>query len=94
MLINAWTMLARRYANAPNILGADLYNEPFGATWGDGSATDWRLAAQRIGNAIHSTGVIWLIFVQGIADTIPSCGANPCFWGASGFQRGPSSCVL
>ena len=47
-------MLAQRYASNPAVIGADLHNEPHGsATWGDGNpATDWRLAAERAGNAI------------------------------------------
>jgi endoglucanase len=47
-------MLARRYKGNPAVVGADLSNEPHGAaTWGDDNlATDWRLAAERGGNAI------------------------------------------
>ena len=35
-------------------VSTDLHNEPHGpATWGDGNtANDWRLAAERAGNAI------------------------------------------
>ena len=32
--------LAERYANATNVLGADVFNEPFGGTWATGAATD------------------------------------------------------
>lgn len=43
-----------RYQSAWNVFGVDLKNEPHdAATWGDGNLrTDWRLAAQRLGNAI------------------------------------------
>jgi endoglucanase len=66
--IQDWTMLATRYRNDPTVLGADLANEPHGpATWGDGNiATDWRLAAERAGNAILAANPNWLIFVEGI----------------------------
>ena len=49
-----WTMLAQHYAGNPTVIGADLHNEPHGpACWGCGDrATDWRLAAERAGNAI------------------------------------------
>ena len=48
-----WEMLAQRYRNQANVIGADLKNEPHGrATWGDGAATDWRRAAERAGNAV------------------------------------------
>lgn len=63
-----WAMLAKRYAGNPTVIGADLHNEPHGpATWGDGNAaTDWRLAAQRAGNAILAANPNWLIIVEGV----------------------------
>jgi endoglucanase len=63
-----WTTLARHYHDNPAVIGADLHNEPHGpATWGDGNPrTDWRLAAERAGNAILSVNPEWLIFVEGI----------------------------
>lgn len=66
--ISDWVMLAKRYQNEPSIIGADLHNEPHGqATWGDGNtATDWRLAAERAGNAILDANPNWLIMVEGI----------------------------
>jgi len=50
------------------VIGADLANEPRGpATWGDGNPrTDWRLAAERAGNAILAVNPDWLIIVEGI----------------------------
>ena len=64
-----WVFLARRYRNNPIIIGADLHNEPHGpATWGDGNLkTDWRLAAERCGNAILAVQPNWLIFVEGVS---------------------------
>jgi endoglucanase len=60
-----WQMLAQRYAGNPTVIGADLFNEPHaegtdpnatGSCWGCGvQARDWRLAAQRIGNAVLAT---------------------------------------
>ncbi|MFO0824361.1 MAG: cellulase family glycosylhydrolase [Gemmataceae bacterium] len=62
-----WTMLANRYANNPTVVGADLHNEPHGpATWGTGGTNDWRLAAQRAGNAILSANPNWLLVVEGV----------------------------
>jgi aryl-phospho-beta-D-glucosidase BglC (GH1 family) len=62
-----WTMLAAHYAGNPTVIGADLHNEPHGpATWGSGSSTtDWRLAAERAGNAILAVNPNWLIIVEG-----------------------------
>lgn len=66
--INDWKTLAQRYANNPTVIGADLHNEPHGsACWGCGNTTtDWRLAAERAGNAILSVNPNWLIFVEGV----------------------------
>ncbi|HEY9288160.1 MAG TPA: glycoside hydrolase family 5 protein [Candidatus Dormibacteraeota bacterium] len=66
--ISDWTMLASRYRSQPAVIGADLHNEPHGqATWGDGNPrTDWRLAAERAGNAILEVNPDWLIVVEGI----------------------------
>jgi aryl-phospho-beta-D-glucosidase BglC (GH1 family) len=62
-----WTMLATRYANNPTVLGADVHNEPHtAANWGGGGANDWRLAAERAGNAILSVNPNWLIIVEGV----------------------------
>lgn len=65
--IEHWVALARRYAGDPTVIGADLHNEPHTpATWGTGVlATDWRLAAERAGNAILAANPDWLIFVEG-----------------------------
>jgi endoglucanase len=63
-----WVMLARHYRGNDTVIGADLHNEPRGpATWGIGDPkTDWRLAAERAGNAILKVNPDWLIIVQGI----------------------------
>lgn len=66
--INDWKMLATRYQNNPTVLGADLHNEPHGsACWGCGDTNrDWRLAAERGGNAVLASNSNWLIFVEGV----------------------------
>jgi endoglucanase len=66
--ISDWVMLAKHFRGNNTIIGADLHNEPHGpATWGDGNpATDWRLAAERAGNAILAANPDWLIIVEGI----------------------------
>ena len=69
--IDGWRFLAERYKDNDTIIGADLHNEPAGdATWGtDDLKTDWRLAAERAGNAIHEVNPNWLILVEGIEKT-------------------------
>ncbi len=66
--IDEWKMLAARYKGDPTVFGVDLHNEPHGAaSWGTGdSETDWRLAAQRAGNAVLSVNPDLLIVVEGI----------------------------
>ena len=63
-----WVMLAQRYAGDDTVIGADLHNEPHGrATWGsDDPVTDWRLAAEKAGNAILKVNPNLLIIVQGV----------------------------
>jgi endoglucanase len=75
--INDWRMLAQRYANNPTVIGADLHNEPHTpACWGCGdTATDWRLAAERAGNAILQVNPNWLIVVEGV-----DCFGGECTW--------------
>jgi endoglucanase len=87
--ISDWTMLARRYANNPTVIGADLHNEPHDAAcWGcGGSGTDWRLAAERAGNAILAVNPNWLIFVEGNGCFGPGGttgqGAECTWWGGN-----------
>jgi endoglucanase len=102
-MIADWVMLANRYANNPTVIGADLFNEPHadgtdpngtGACWGCGvQARDWRLAAERIGNAILQANPNWLIFVEGVSclsggnanefDNIPDPWQNCDWWGGN-----------
>jgi endoglucanase len=60
--------LAARYQGNAAVVGIDLHNEPHDpACWGCGDTTiDWRLAAQRAGNAILSVNPSMLIFVEGV----------------------------
>ncbi|MGI5837706.1 MAG: glycoside hydrolase family 5 protein, partial [Chloroflexota bacterium] len=69
--INDWVMLAKRYKGNDTVIGADLHNEPAGnATWGSGDPkTDWRMAAEKAGNAILEANPDWLIIVEGIEKT-------------------------
>jgi endoglucanase len=102
-IIADWQMLAQRYAGNPTVIGADLFNEPHaegtdpngtGACWGCGDpARDWRLAAERIGNAILQTNPNWLIFVEGVSclsggnadawDGVPDPWQNCDWWGGN-----------
>ncbi|MGW5972904.1 cellulase family glycosylhydrolase [Streptomyces sp. NPDC055186] len=60
--------LAARYKGDPTVIGIDLHNEPHDpACWGCGdTARDWRLAAERAGNAVLSVNPDLLVFVEGV----------------------------
>ena len=72
--------LASRYAGNASVVGIDLHNEPHGAaTWGDGSANDWRLAAERAGNAVLAANPNLLIIVEGIE----AASSGNYWWGGN-----------
>jgi endoglucanase len=85
-LVADWELLATRYADRPNVIGADLYNEPHDtACWGCGDpATDWHAAATEAGDAIHAIEPEWLVFVEGVEQVDGgSCDgpdASGCSW--------------
>ncbi|AFY56617.1 endoglucanase [Rivularia sp. PCC 7116] len=83
--INTWILLAKRYKNQPNVIGADLKNEPHGrASWGtDDTSTDWRLAVQKAGDKILDINPDWLIVVEGIEKNVPNQIQHGYFWGAN-----------
>lgn len=73
--IDDWKMLAARYKGNTAVIGADLHNEPHtiagnpaaSACWGCGDySRDWRLAAERAGNAILSVNPDLLVIVEGV----------------------------
>lgn len=75
--------VAARYKNVPYVLGIDIKNEPHGgATWGTGTATDWKLAAERASNRILAVAPEMLIFVEGIEDN-PTCSSYGHWWGGN-----------
>ncbi|WP_405371784.1 cellulase family glycosylhydrolase [Microbacterium sp. Ld14] len=66
--ISDWKMLAKRYKTNATVIGFDLHNEPRGnACWGCGERSrDWRAAAMRAGNAIHTVNPNLLMIVEGV----------------------------
>jgi len=79
--INDWKMLAQRYKGNTTVIGADLHNEPHGAAqWASGNASnDWRMAAEKAGNAILSVNPDLLIIVEGVE----SVGGVGYWWGGN-----------
>ncbi|MBW4512670.1 MAG: cellulase family glycosylhydrolase [Scytonematopsis contorta HA4267-MV1] len=91
--IESWKLLANRYKNQPNVVAADLKNEPHGqASWGTNNmATDWRLAAERCGNAILGIAPNWLIVVEGVEKNVPGQQLSGHWWGGNleGVKNNP-----
>jgi endoglucanase len=83
--IGTWTMLAQRYRNQANVIGADLKNEPHGiASWGTSDVTtDWRMAAERAGEAILKVNPDWLIVVEGVENNVPGQALDTHWWGGN-----------
>lgn len=87
-----WITLARRYKGNSTVIGMDLRNEPHNATsggacWDCGGDRDWRLAAERAGNAVLRVNPKLLIFVEGV----DSYEGDSYWWGGNleGVRRSP-----
>jgi endoglucanase len=81
-----WVMLAKRYKGNDAVVAFDLENEPHGtiaeggAQWGTGvEGKDWRLAAQKCGNAILAENPDLLIVVEGVQQV----GSDSYWWGGN-----------
>jgi endoglucanase len=85
-LVSDWQTLAERYADSPNVLGADLYNEPHdSACWGCGDESrDWRAAAEEAADAVLDAAPGWLVFVEGVehveGDECNDAATTDCTW--------------
>lgn len=79
--IEDWKSLVRRYKDNAAVIAVDLHNEPHGAAcWGCGdTARDWKLAAERAGNAVLSENNNLLIIVEGIQ----TYGSHWYWWGGN-----------
>lgn len=65
-----WVEFLTAFSNFPNVIGADLFNEPHGetTTWGDGGENDWKRDTEDIGKKIlDNFKGRYLIFVEGIS---------------------------
>jgi endoglucanase len=79
--IDDWKMLAARYPCGSGVIGADLRNEPHdSACWGCGDESrDWRLAAEKAGNAVLAVNPDLLILVEGVGEF----QGNYTWWGGN-----------
>ncbi|KAF0696415.1 Aste57867_12833 [Aphanomyces stellatus] len=74
-----------------NVLGIDLKNEPYLATWGSGDATDFRVAAGTIGARMLQRCPKWMAFVEGVnaqhTTTIDGKAFSYYDWYGGGLQK-------
>lgn len=92
--ITDWQTLAARYKGNPTVIGADLHNEPHavgasdGACWGCGDPKrDWRLAAEKAGNAILEVNPDWLIVVEGVDCPSGNQQGSDCGWWGGNLSK-------
>ena len=82
--VDAWRTMANRFGDDPNVVAADLKNEPHGeAQWGTGAPEDWRRAAERAGDAVHAITPHWLIVVEGVEGPVAGQTLDRHWWGGN-----------
>ena len=75
-VLDSWTALSKQLCPQWNIIGADLKNRPWAASWGRGQPIDWDTAATRLGDHVSSSCPRWLVGVQGVGET-PGAEQDP-----------------
>lgn len=81
-LVEGFDNLIARYGDHCAVIGIDLSNEPWQATWGSGDrSTDWGMAAQRLSNHILMNQDSWIVLVEGIGGHDDQ--GRPAFWGSN-----------
>ena len=80
-VFKAWHKLTQLYCSRWNVIGADLFNEPWGATWGRGGGLDWDVAATELGESVLAACPRWLIVVEGVGTASDAEYCDLCFWG-------------
>lgn len=82
--------MADRYKGLEYFMGIDLKNEPFGvATWGTGTANDWKIAAETAGAAVLQQNPSLLVFVEGVQEN-PLCSNGVNHWQGGNLE--PQQC--
>ena len=89
-----WVFMADRYKNYDAVIAMDINNEPNGkidnpngARWGTGDpANDWKIAAEKCGNAILAANPNVLIMVEGIEAYTKPDGTQTSYWWGGNLQ--------
>ena len=67
LAMRSWQRVAHAMCSQWNVVGTDLFAQPYKASWGSGDLnSDWDIAAQRLGNHLIEQCPRWLVFVQGV----------------------------
>ena len=76
-VLRSWNAIAAGLCDQWNVFAMDLQNEPWAASWGDGSAAlDWSSAASRLGRNLQRQCARWLLFVEGVGNTPGAHGVS------------------
>ena len=78
----AWDRVQSRLCSRWNAFGADLLNEPHGASW-----ADWVPVAKNLGDFVLSRCARWVVFVEGVAHLGTDSTAE-FFWGENLVDAG------
>ena len=72
--------MAELSASYDNVVGIDLFNEPYGLTW-----SEWRSMSEAAAASVMSINPRTLVFVQGVGGD-SSYGENNPFWGENLYE--------
>lgn len=64
-----------------NVVGIDLFNEPYGTSW-----SEWRSFVDEGARAVLETNPKILVFVEGVGGSSDNAGGYEPFWGANLFD--------
>lgn len=68
-LLHVWQRLCDTFKDEWNVMGADLFNEPWDSLWNTtDKKDDWKRAAEKLGNTVHMKCPSWLLLVEGVGD--------------------------
>lgn len=78
--------LAKLSHGFPHVVGIDLFNEPYGASW-----TEWKGLAESAAKVVLSANPKILVFVQGVGGQWRPGQVHGTFWGEdlTGMEREP-----
>ncbi len=76
--LNDLKRMAEFALDRPEIVGIDLFNEPYGISW-----KEWKTLAEKGGERVLKTNRRLLIFVEGVGETRTETGGYGAFWGSN-----------